>query len=171
MSCPVIWNPLELMISNYQKTPVWNKEFLGCPGVRGVYLLQCILSLASIRRQRDSNLVNTDLGQREHWKKVNKTIKKRVQTGQPFCPDSLKTILTVQLTNQAKNIILHGTYLNNHTCTSFKNFWIHKHFKDEADFWVQSLAESQLSWLCKIFSSYHLSVLCFVEPSVLKIFT
>lgn len=39
---------------------------------------------------RGWNLVDTDFGQREHWKKVNITIKKGVQPGQPFCPDSWK---------------------------------------------------------------------------------
>jgi hypothetical protein len=45
-------------------------------------------------------LVNKDLGQREHWKKVNITIKKNTPTQAALLPSLLKTILTVQLINQ-----------------------------------------------------------------------
>jgi hypothetical protein len=40
---------------------------------------------------------------------------KNTPTQAALLPSLLKTILTVQLTNQLQNIILHGTYLNNHT--------------------------------------------------------
>jgi hypothetical protein len=95
---------------------------------------------------------------------------KNTPTQAALLPSLLKTILTVQLTNQLQNIILHGTYLNNHTWTSFKNFWIHKHFKDEADFLSLKFGLNP-SWVdCAKYLAVSTCQFCFfVEPSVLKI--
>lgn len=89
VSCSVIWNPLELMISNYPKKPSMKQRIPRLPRCQRSVLVTMHAVIGFHQTARGLKFGQHRFGtEREHWKKVNITIKKTLQPRQPFCPHS-----------------------------------------------------------------------------------